>query len=360
MQRKSLSRAKRLFQGKNFGAVIKLLEPRIFKYRESFSFYYMLGTSCLYLGDYGGALSYLRRAHQLRDDHIGTLLGLAALYLKKKDADEALRYWLRVVELEPGNRRAKRGLELLKGGTDSAYISELLDSGKTEKLFPPVRRNIPYKILLPAAGVCLLLAGGYWAARNISWPAPGERKDVEQVELSASAAPLIDYNGSYPYTFSEREVSDIFHQAKRYFLEYRDNLAVRECNRLLNSNAVFGLKQKAEILKSYAKKPTFLDFRDPFSFDEVSAEPRLYDGCYVLWKGKVTNLKIGKDMITFDFLVGYQEEKELKGMVPVELDFAADIEDGFAMELLARLSTNSGRIALDVASLRRLIPGAGG
>ncbi len=360
MQRKSLSHAKRLFQAKNFGAVIKLLEPRIFKYRESFSFYYMLGTACLYLGDYGGALSYLRRAHQLRDEHIGTLLGLAALYLKKKDADEALRYWLRVVELDASNKRARRGLELLKGGTDGAYISQVLDGGKLEKLLPPVKRNIPYKIILLAAGVCLLLAGGYWLVQNISWPAPGVREDVEQVELSASVAPLIDYNGSYPYTFSEREVSDIFHKAKRYFLEYRDNLAVRECNRLLNSNAVYGLKQKAEILKSYAKKPTFPDFKDPFSYEQVSAEPLLYDGCYVMWKGKVTNLKIGKDKITFDFLVGYQEEKELKGIVPVELDFAADIEDGFALELLARVGMDSGRITLAVASLRRLIPGAEG
>lgn len=359
MQRKSLSKATRLFQGKKFGAVIKLLEPRIFKYRESFPFYYMLGISCLYTGDFGGALSYLRRAHQLRDEHIGTLLGLAAVALKKRDGEEALKYWLRVTELDAFNKRAKRGLELLKGGMDGAHISQLIDSGKIEKLYPAVKKNIPFKAAVIVLGGCALLLGIYWLVRQIPLQTHSERTNVDQVTITESQAPLIDYNGNYPYTFSERQVSDIFHRAKQLFLAYRDNAAVVECNRLINSNAVFGVKEKAKVLKSYAQKPTFTNFKDPYSFEQVIHDPLLYDGCYVKWKGKVTNLKIGKERIVFDFLVGYQEEKELKGVVPAELDFAAKLEDGYALELLARVLEKDKKISLQVVSLHRLLPGAG-
>ncbi len=356
-QKKSLAKAKRLFQGKNFKAVIDLLEPLIFKYRDSFLFYYMLGTSCLYMGDFGGAYSYLRRAHQLRDEHVETLMGLAAADLKKRDTEEALKNWLRVVELDAKNKRAKRGLELLKKGMDEESISAFIDSGKLSKLFPPVKKNFPFYILLIAAGISFLLIGGYALIDYILSYTPSTRSEVEKVTLTPSHAPLIEYSGEYLYTFSEQEVSEIFKQAKQYFLSYRDNLAVVECNRLINSNAVFGIKEKAKILKGYAQKPTFTDFKDAFTFEEVLSEPILYDGCYVMWKGKVTNLVIEDDNMRFDFLVGYHEEKEFKGVVPVELDFAAKIEDGYAMELLAQVFVHEKSLTLKVASLRRLIPG---
>ncbi|MBN1799020.1 MAG: hypothetical protein JW822_10605 [Spirochaetales bacterium] len=356
-QKKSLAKAKRLFQGKNFKAVIDYLEPLIFKYRESFSFYYMLGTSCLYQGDFGGALSYLRRAHQLQDEHVGTLLGLAAANLKKRDAEQALKHWLRVAELDAHNKKAQRGLELLKKGMSEDHIAAFIDSGRLQKLFPQVKKSFPFYIFLIAAGVALLIMTVYVVGDYLLSYTPATRSEVEKVTITPSHAPLIEYSGDFRYTYSEQEVSDIFKQAKQYFLRYRDNLAVVECNRLINSNAVFGIKEKAKILKGYAIKPAFTDFKDGFSFEEVFSEPLLYDGCYVMWKGKVTNLTVGEDNISFDFLVGYHEEKEFKGVVPVEVDFAANIENGFAMELLAEVLVHDTYISLKVASLRKLIPG---
>jgi hypothetical protein len=356
-QKKSLSQAKRLFRAKNFKAVIDLLEPLIFKYRESFPFYYMLGTSCLYTGDFGGAFSYLRRAHQLHDDHVGTLLGLAAVAFKKRDTEEALKNWLRVVDLDVENKKAKQGLELIKKGVSEERISSFIDSGRLQRLFPQVTKSFPFYLFLIAAGIAVLTLIGYIIVDYALSYTPSTRSQVEKVTITPSHAPLIEYTGDYLYNFSEQEVTDIFKRAKQHFLHYRDNLAVVECNRLIHSNAVFGIKEKAKILKGYALKPTFKNFQDGFTFDEVVAEPVLYDSCYVMWKGKVTNLVIGDDKISFDFLVGYHEEKEFKGVVPVEVYFEADIKDGYAMELLAEVVVHEDHISLKVASLRKLMPG---
>jgi hypothetical protein len=75
-----------------------------------------------------------------------------------------------------------------------------------------------------------------------------------------------------------------------------------------------------------------------------------------VWKGKVANLALGTDAITFDLLVGYESERELAGTVPVTLDFAADLSDGAGLEVLGRVIAEGGRIRLAGVSLHRLVP----
>ena len=57
----------------------------------------------------------------------------------------------------------------------------------------------------------------------------------------------------------------------------------------------------------------------------------------MVWKGKVANLKVAKDSIAFDLLVGYDQEKQLEGIVPVTLPFAADLANGSAVEVLGQV-----------------------
>ena len=63
------------------------------------------------------------------------------------------------------------------------------------------------------------------------------------------------------------------------------------------------------------------------------------------WRGKIANLKVGKDAIAFDLLVGYEQEKELEGIVPVTLPFAADLANGGGIEVLGQIAVRAGRSA---------------
>ena len=68
----------------------------------------------------------------------------------------------------------------------------------------------------------------------------------------------------------------------------------------------------------------------------------------------MANLKVGKDAIGFDLLVGYDQEKELEGIVPVILPFAADLHNGVALEVLGQVQVQRDRLSLQGISVHRL------
>jgi len=149
-------------------------------------------------------------------------------------------------------------------------------------------------------------------------------------------------------------VRQVFQKARRLLLDYRDNMAAVEINRLLLSNATLAIKERARMLKGFVTQPTFDTLRDGFAYSQVAAQPALYDGCAVRWRGKVANLKIGKDAIVFDLLVGYDQEKELEGIVPVVLPFAAQLANGIPIEVLGQVQVQRDRLSLQGLSVHRL------
>jgi hypothetical protein len=74
----------------------------------------------------------------------------------------------------------------------------------------------------------------------------------------------------------------------------------------------------------------------------------------VVWRGKLANLVVSESSIGFDMLVGYETERELKGVVPVTLDFAVQLENEAALEVLGIVTASSGRVSLAGISLHRL------
>ena len=99
MPRGILKKASRLLRDGKYETVIRLLEPRVYQYRDSFDYYYALGRACLYTGDYRGADSYLQRAEGLEPGSIGVRLGLTFLMLQQGRKEQALRSWSRVLPL---------------------------------------------------------------------------------------------------------------------------------------------------------------------------------------------------------------------------------------------------------------------
>jgi tetratricopeptide (TPR) repeat protein len=370
-KQKSLQEIKRLFLRRKYSDVVRLLEPEVYRFRESFQYYALLGLSCLYLQDSGGAFSYLNRALQIKEDDITALLGIAAVHLKKRNLDEALKIWLRVLEISPGNKTARRGLDRVRRGMSEEAISHLVDSGTIRKFFPtrPVAVSPVFFIVLviglaTAAGIFILVreAPALLAGINLitATPSPSPaRPEIVAVELSGTAL-RTDARAKARYTFTDAQVDRIWKTAKDSFMAYRDNLAVVELNRLLNSNASLYIKENARRLKNFARTPEFKDFvnfRDNYPFETVSRDPLLYDGCYVLWRGTIANLFIGKTEIKFQFLVGSWDNRLFEGAVPVIFDHADKFENNYYLELLGKVVAGNDSYYLKGVLNRRLIAG---
>lgn len=351
-----LQQASRFYRRRRFARVIRLLESQIFRFRDNPVFFYLLGCSCLRMGDLGGAESYLRRAGQLRPQDPGTLLGLAAIHLKRAETEQALELWLEVAELDHGNRLAARGLELLRRAAAREDPQMLQDPRRVQALLPGVPFN-PRTLVLPLAGLAaaaLLTSGVLLLPRYLPQRAGSARPEVREVRLAAGQPTMDSSLAAARYPLTERQIQESFERTKRYLLQYRDNLATREVNRILLSNASAYVKEKARLLSTFTRVPDFTTVRDAFSFREVAVDPPLHEGCYVVWRGKVANLEIAAAALSFDLLVGYESQQQLQGVLRVRSAFAAELADGDAVEVLGRVDLASGKLALEAVSLHRL------
>ena len=121
-----------------YGKAIKSLESEVVRYQESFPYYHILGLSCLYAGDFGGAFTYFNRAKNLRLREIGPLLGLALFFLKRGDTEKAVDIYLDVQDIDGKNRIAKRALTLIRKSGGGEELSAWIESGKARSLYPPI------------------------------------------------------------------------------------------------------------------------------------------------------------------------------------------------------------------------------
>ena len=328
----------------------------MFLFRDSATFYYNLGVACLYVGDFGGAFSYLKRAQQLSADDTAVLIGLAAIHLRRRQVAEALQCWLQVLDVQPKNATARRGLALVRATTDQSDYATMAESGRLRRFYPGLGFRLPRWLVVTAATALLA------AAAILLWqviadreqpPTPPTREGADLTTTPSGTDGLTDFSAEFRYVLTEREIQDSFDRIGDYFNEFRDNMAQREVNLLLNSNASQVVKERALLVAGYFAEPTFVNFSDNFEFADVAAEPWLYDQCYVRWSGQASNVSSDADEITFTFLVGYEEELVLDGTIAVRLAFAAELEAG-PIELIGRLHYEHDRLFLTATSIRRL------
>ncbi|MDR3167832.1 MAG: tetratricopeptide repeat protein [Treponema sp.] len=339
-----LTKATRLARRGNYNGAIKTLEPEVNRYYGSFRYYYLLGTSCLYTGDFGGALTYFKLARDIKMRDPSVLLGLAALYLRRGETGRAVDFYLEVQELDEHNRIAKKALRIIRKHARLENLSLWLESGGLSRLYPPLpalpltwrRIGIPLAAIL----VSLLISGGILFKLRIL---PLPFRDTEREGLATSALAQEERNapvqigGSYQYILTRDEVLRIYGEARTFFTQRRDEAAKVALNRILESNASEPVKNKARLLISYMDPPGFDTLQDRFTYGQVIKEPALYRDCYVIWRGMATNLDTQQNKTTLDFLVGYDTRSTLEGIVPVVFDFSVPVNPERPLEILGRV-----------------------
>jgi hypothetical protein len=290
----------------------------------------------------------------LKDDEPSVILGLAAVHFRKAENESALKRWLEVIEVQPSNPIARRGLDLLRKGMTPDALQEFIDSGRLKTLLPPLPRRVALAPILIACLSVLVLAGVAYLAVRTGGPRGPQRPGVSVIEIPSDLSSFIDVGTDFAYVLKEGEVRQAFQKAKNELLAYRDNLAVVDINRILLSNAAPAVKERARMLKGFVTQATFDTLKDPYAYAAVTKQPALYDGASVAWKGKVANLQVSKVSLAFDLLVGYDQEKQLEGIVPVTVPFAADLANGSAVEVLGQVVMNGTAPSLLAISLHRL------
>ncbi len=338
-----LRKAHRDFLDGRYARVISLLEPLSLTYRDSHLYYYLIGSSCLFTGDIGGASTYLRRAEQLNFRHGETLAALAAVHVRRGETDKAVQLYFDILEREPDNRFVKKALAFLRSNSAPDRIAELVEKGTIAVLYPMPKtalRRIGRVVLAAAVLGAMALAVlnlGPRAIRTAREAVPA-RSGVELMGLSdAERKNPVSVSGEFEYVLTEKEALASFERVKDLFRAWNDEAALVEINRLQLSNASPAFKNKAQSLKAFLRDPDFSNVKEQYDFSMVSREPRLFDGVAVVWKGSAANIEAGESGTSFDFLVGYQERKRLEGIVTVRLGFAMRIEPGAPLEILGRI-----------------------
>jgi hypothetical protein len=146
---------------------------------------------------------------------------------------------------------------------------------------------------------------------------------------------------------SEREVFAAYDMARALFNEHRDDAARREINRILLSNAAGGIKNKARVLAGYLEPGGFATLKDRYTYSEVAADPPLYDGCTVLWKGMAVNIAAAAASTRFELLVGYDTRRNVEGIAAVFFDSAQNVSAERPLEVLARVAASDTDFTLD-------------
>jgi tetratricopeptide (TPR) repeat protein len=357
MGRSLLETAERDYRRRRYAQAIRRLEPMVMQYRESSAFYRLLGMACLQANDQGGAQTYLRRALQLQPGDRDCRLGLAAIDLRRRDIQSALRAYLDIIDEDPKDKLARRGLESIRRMADESSLSAFIESGAVRALYPTLPAR-PARVILIAAFIIFAACAlwlGYMGIRALVQGRRELRSGARELVLSPDelAAPLGQAQAAL-YRFTQEEALSTYQKALKLFSEYRDNLAVREANRILNSNASEALRAKAALIKDYAREPSFSDIKDVPGFSDVYTSPALYESCAVAWKGVAANLAIVEGKTAFDLMVGYHDRKRLEGIIPCRGAQAGAFGPDEPIEVLAYVRTGAQGPWLEVLAVHLL------
>lgn len=341
MKSSGLKKANSFYRKRKYSRTISHLEPQVFLFRDNPEYYQLLGRSCFFTGDYGGSYSYIKRALDLDEHDIESRLFLAAVHLRRRESDKSILEWLSVLDRDPKNKFAKRGLNFIRNLNTSEQLQEKIEGKELLKLVPR-KIQLPWiPVLISVIILLSVMLAAYIIPRidiDLSRfnPSRPPRPGVEIIQFPQGQA-LTSLEGEYVYILSENEIQNILDRIAHFFNTEQDNMVRREINRILLSTATSPVKERVQILRQSLSVPDFLTMDTSFSYRTVHQELMLHNGVYVRWKGRPTNIIRAEDGVQFTLLVGYHTGETLEGSVPVIVPFATHVRSDMGIELIGRI-----------------------
>ena len=349
-----LHKARKLLRAGKYPKVISLLEPLVPEYRESFDFFFLLGTACLYVEDVGGAEAYYKTARRIRPENPAVLKAQGAMYLRLGNVTRALENYLHVLDVAPGDKTANEALEFIRRNSDPEKMDNKIRSGAVRQFYP--KKGLNPAVVPVCAVLCILCVGGVFFAKNYKTllGLNGARADLSYLELTKDekANSVIGdvSSGNYKYILTTSEATDLYENAKRFFQQRRDNEARRCINKILLSNAVLSIRTKASQLVEYLEEPRFDTITDNYPVKNIledSKEVYTYQNCWVVWSGRVSNVEEDEKFYKCDFLVGYEDLRNVDATITLAFEQPIQINPEKPIKVLAQISiTDEGELFL--------------
>ncbi|NJL26061.1 MAG: hypothetical protein HC902_13440 [Calothrix sp. SM1_5_4] len=107
-------------------------------------------------------------------------------------------------------------------------------------------------------------------------------------------------------------------------------------------------------MKGFVREPDFTNVKERYSYSDVARSPGLFAGVAVIWKGQASNVRESGGGIQFDFLVGYQDKKNLEGIAAVLFPFSLRVPAGVPLEILGRIRPASEGFTVDGVAVHEL------
>ncbi|MCL2442006.1 MAG: tetratricopeptide repeat protein [Treponema sp.] len=347
-----LNKASILAKKGNYEGALKILKDEEDRYYGSFKYYYLYAVICLYSGSFVEAHSNFNLARKIKMKDPCTMLGLAILYLKRMNINQAVDYYLDVQEIEPTNRIAKKALAVIRKNSESEALSDWLTDNLV-KLFPPIpapvidTKTIVFGTLTLSAAAILTLVILLNLNAIKTFFKPKELRSTAEFILSDDDknAP-VQIDGSFLYILTHDQAIKLYEEALALFRQFKDEEAKINLNKIIKSNASIPIINRAKVIMDNTQVPSFdtLKDRNIPSLSDVRKEPALYDNVHVIWKGMASNINITNEYTRFDFLVGYDTRRTLEGIITVTFDITNHIQftinPEHPLEVLGKIKVN--------------------
>lgn len=349
---------------RRFAECLLALEPAADLYRDSFVYYLTGGLACLYLDDFGSANLYFQRARQFSSTNPTLLLGQAVLFLRHGDTNRAVQYYLDVLEQEPKNRIAKKGMAFIKEKGTAEDIFRLIDNNKLKDFYPSIGINPDIftfaLMLLAVAAVAAAVFLFMSRPRDIRFWRSGNGLEAQDFYLSTDDLKNIGTSNfpdaSFSYHYTDAELEKIYRNAYKCATApvggddsvHRANTARLEANKILNSNASDLVKSRARdiiaaIEADREHEPTFntLLEGERFSCSDVMADPLLYNGCWIVWSGRLYNEEVGDGTFRYEFYVYDDSFEHPEGRFDIEFTKvpAKPVQGDRMVQVLAKIES---------------------
>lgn len=147
-------------------------------------------------------------------------------------------------------------------------------------------------------------------------------KKIDEVDLTVISgsdydiAKRINEKSVPEFYFSHTDLLRDFDESRKMIKTGRHNKALFLLNRMMNSNASFQVKEKADFLIKFVmglEERTF----EPVSFADITAKPYLYRGFSVKLSGKIANISKKNNRYFFNLLTDYHGNEIFSGMADI-------------------------------------------
>ena len=350
-----LNRALILAKKRQYEGALKILTDEEGRYYGSYKYHYLYALICLHAANYSEAKNYFERARKIKPRGDASLmLGFAVLNLRRLDTVQAIDYYLDVQGIDPKNRIAKKALEVIRKHSGGEALSDWL-TDNIAKLFPsiPIPAISAKTIINSALLLAAVLLLGFFIFNGINvisspFKAKNKRPSSEfiltsQEKIDAVQSDVNSGDSVYSYILTRDQAITLYDRSLALFTSYRDEAAKLNLNRILESNASNGLKNRVRLLMNNMDVPGFDTYKraDNVLYTDVIKEPIIYRDVHIIWKGMATNYTVTDENTRFDFLVGYDTRRTLEGIVPVVFDIPLSVNIERPLEVLGRIVRDS-------------------